>query len=289
MPANIKEIERRIKSVKNTQQITRAMKMVAAAKLRRTQDKLMASRPYGAKLNELLRGLAGASIDHPFLEARDVKRRLVVVVTSDKGLCGGYNSTIVRDTHAYLQANSDGVENVLYLIGRKGRDFFSRRDWPIHTTVDDLGGGIDLARINAVADEAMHQFTTDQVQEVVVIYTRFVSTLRYEPDQFVLLPLSGGDGDDDAEGSGSIRDYIYTPSAEGVLHMLLPKSVRNKVFNAVAEAFTSEHGARMTSMDSATNNAGDMIDTLTLFKNRARQAAITQEISEIVGGADAIA
>lgn len=288
MPANIKEIDKRIRSVRNTQQITRAMKMVAAAKLRRTQERLVASRPYGSKLAELLKGLAGASIPHPFFEQRELKKRLVVVVTSDKGLCGSYNANLIRLAHNHLDGDlkQEGVENLLYLVGRKGSDYFRRRPWPIHARVSDLGGVIDVHRIHQIADEIMDLYLKDEIQEVVVIYTRFKSTLSYVPEHAKLLPLTSEKGEE--ESSSSSLDYIYEPDATTVLHTLLPKSVRNRIFNAIAEAFTSEHGARMTSMGSATDNAGELIDQLVLFRNRARQAAITQEISEIVGGADAI-
>jgi F-type H+-transporting ATPase subunit gamma len=295
VPQNIKEIDKRIRSVRNTQQITKAMKMVAAAKLRRAQDRLTAARPYGRKLSELLAALSGASIEHPFFESREVAHRLVIVISSDKGLCGSYNANIIREAQLWVDANSEGIENELLVIGRKAGDYFKRRSWPLRRVLGDLGGVVDLARINEVADEAMGLYLAGDVQEIVVFYTRFVSTLSYRPESFVLLPLSGKDQDASGDGRGSssdrapARDYIYEPSAAAVLEMLLPKSVRNRLYNAAAEAFTSEHGARMTSMDSATNNAGELIDQLVLFRNRARQAAITQEISEIVGGADAIA
>lgn len=289
MPASLKEIDRRIRSVKNTQQITRAMKMVAAAKLRRAQDKLIAARPYGVKLEELLDGLTGTQIEHPLFEERELRRRYVVVVSSDKGLCGSYNASILREAELWLKAHSDdGVENVIYAVGRKANDFFKRRQWKVEKVVDDLGGAIDVTRFNAVADDLMTRFLQDEVQEIIVFYTRFISTLRHEPTHAVLLPLKPAEPAEPAEPVKS-RDYIYDPSAEAVLAALLPKSVRNRVFNAIAEAATSEHGARMTSMGAATDNAGKMIDSLTLYRNRARQAAITQEISEIVGGANALA
>ena len=291
MPANIKEVDKRIRSVRNTQQITRAMKMVAAAKLRRTQERLVASRPYSNKLEELLEGLTGASVSHPFFEQRELKRRLVLVVTSDKGLCGSYNANLIRLAQTALEGSlaQSGVENVLYCVGRKGADYFRRRHWPIHGRITDMGGVIDIRRIHVLADEIMDLYLKDEFQEVVVFFTHFKSTLSYAPQQGNLLPLSSVDKEADGSGSGSnLREYIYEPDAATVLETLLPKSVRNKVFHAIAEAFTSEHGARMTSMGSATTNAGELIDQLVLFRNRARQAAITQEISEIVGGADAI-
>ena len=288
MPANIKEIDKRIRSVRNTQQITRAMKMVAAAKLRRTQDRLIASRPYGSKLAELLAGLAGASIAHPFFEQREVKRRLVLVVSSDKGLCGSYNANLLRVAHNLLDGklSENGAENVLYCVGRKGNDYFRRRKMNIHKAVTDLGGVIDIERIHQIADEIMDMYVAGDIDEVVCVYTRFKSTLSYVPEHTGVLPLKAEQAD--GEAAGASKDYIYEPDAETVLLTLLPKSVRNKIFNCIAEAFTSEHGARMTSMGSATDNAGELIDQLVLFRNRARQAAITQEISEIVGGADAI-
>ena len=286
MAANIKDLDKRIRSVRNTQQITKAMKMVAAAKLRRTQDRLIAGRPYGDKLTELLAQLASAaSIDHPFLQERELHKRLILVVSSDKGLCGSYNSNILRAAEDWMNAHDD-AENELFIVGRKAREYFRRRRWTIVEAIIDMGGMIDLPRIQGVADELMRRYLADEYQEVVVVYTRFLSTLSYRPSEFRLLPFSTEEAAGDQDGS--TKDYIYEPDAETVLQLLLPKSVRVKVFNALADSFTSEHGARMTSMGSATDNAGELIDQLTLFRNRARQAAITQEISEIVGGADAL-
>ncbi len=286
MPATLKELDRRIRSVKNTQQITRAMKMVAAAKLRRAQDSLMAARPYGEKLDALMADLAGTSVEHPFFEVREVTKRLVVVVTSDKGLCGSYNAGILRETEHWLETLND-ADTELFLVGRKGNDYFKRRRWPILKVIDDLGGTIDLSRFTAIADEVMHLYLSDQYQEIVFVYTKFISTLSSRPVRGVLLPMTT----EELEGEGaqhSQKNYLYEPSAERVLEAILPKSVRNKIYTGLAEAFTSEHGARMTSMGAATDNAGELIDNLTLVRNRARQAAITQEISEIVGGADAL-
>jgi F-type H+-transporting ATPase subunit gamma len=286
VPATLKELDRRIRSVKNTQQITRAMKMVAAAKLRRAQDSLMAARPYGEKLDTLMEGLAGTSIEHPFFEEREVTKRLVVIVCSDKGLCGSYNAGILRETEHWLET-LEGDDNTLFLVGRKGNDYFKRRRWPITRVIDDLGGTIDLSRFTAIADEIMHLYLSDQYQEIVFVYTKFISTLSSKPVRGVLLPMSTAE--ESGEGARAPqKNYIYEPSAERVLEAILPKSVRNKVYTGLAEAFTSEHGARMTSMGAATDNAGELIDNLTLVRNRARQAAITQEISEIVGGADAL-
>jgi len=285
--ANIKDLDKRIRSVRNTQQITKAMKMVAAAKLRRTQDRLLAGRPYGKKLTELLAQLtSAASIDHPFLIARELKKRLVVVISSDKGLCGSYNQGVIRLAYEWMHKHDDAT-NELYIVGRKANDHFKRRPWKIVRAIVDMGGIIELSRIHAVADELMQLYLEDEYQEIVIVHTHFVSTLSYRAQEVQLLPFPKKD---DGEGKEKAsKDYIYEPSAESVLQALLPKSVRVKVFNALAESFTSEHGARMTSMSSATDNAGELIDKLTLFRNRARQAAITQEISEIVGGADALA
>ena len=288
MPASLKELDRRIRSVKNTQQITRAMKMVAAAKLRRAQDKLVAARPYGGKLEELLDGLAGTPIDHPLFDERELRRRYVVVVSSDKGLCGSYNASILREAEDWLKAHDDdGVENVIYAVGRKANDYFKRRKWKIETVVDDLGGVIDVSRFNHIADDLMHRFLEDEVQEIRVFYTRFVSTLRYEATQAALLPLKP------AERQGAEHEDGQTISTSLRRRRSSRPCCRNPCATAcstrIAEAATSEHGARMTSMGAATDNAGKMIDSLTLFRNRARQAAITQEISEIVGGANALA
>jgi len=284
--AHIKDLDKRIRSVRNTQQITKAMKMVAAAKLRRTQGRLVAGRPYGEKLTELLEQLASASsIDHPFFTARELKKRLVVVVSSDKGLCGSYNHNVIRLAHRWLDSHQD-AQNELYIVGRKANEYYRRRPWKIVKTITDMGGLIDLPRIMAAADELMALYLGDSYQEIVVVHTGFVSTLSHRPKAVQILPFPKEE--DEKASDTVVKNYIYEPNAEVVLHRLLPKSVRVKVFNALADSFTSEHGARMTSMSSATDNAGELIDQLTLYRNRARQAAITQEISEIVGGADAL-
>jgi F-type H+-transporting ATPase subunit gamma len=287
VPATTKDLDKRIRSIRNTQQITKAMKMVSAAKLRRTQDRLLAGRPYGSKLTELLNQLASASsIDHPFLVARELEKRLVVVVSSDKGLCGSYNHNVIRLAHTWLEKHDD-AQNELFVVGRKANEYFRRRPWPIVRAIIDMGGLIDLPRIREVAEELMRRYLEDEYQEIVVAHTRFVSALSYRPQLITLLPFPKG-----AQGRGQnapTKNYIYEPNAELVLRRLLPKSVQVKIFDALAESFTSEHGARMTSMSSATDNAGELIDRLTLFRNRARQASITQEISEIVGGANALA
>ena len=286
MAAHIKDLDKRIRSVRNTQQITKAMKMVAAAKLRRTQGRLVAGRPYGEKLTELLEQLASASsIDHPFFTARELKKRLVVVVSSDKGLCGSYNHNVIRLAHRWLDSHQD-AQNELYIVGRKANEYYRRRPWKIVKTITDMGGLIDLPRIMAAADELMALYLGDSYQEIVVVHTGFVSTLSHRPKAVQILPFPKEE--DEKASDTVVKNYIYEPNAEVVLHRLLPKSVRVKVFNALADSFTSEHGARMTSMSSATDNAGELIDQLTLYRNRARQAAITQEISEIVGGADAL-
>lgn len=281
--ASARDIRRRIKSIKSTQQITKAMKMVAAAKLRKSQERVIASRPFAGKIKEVLARLAvsNSGVSHPLLEVRPVKSILYVIITADRGLCGGYNANILRKAHNELSA----LENVsLTTIGRKGRDYFRRRGFDIKTEFVGIGEEIPFSLAREISQILINYYEKQVFDEVYLVFTEFVSAMTQRPTTMKLLPA-----EPPAEGEGSARvDYIYEPSPEELLNELLPTYVETTIYRALLESKASELGAKMTAMSSATEAAADLIDRLTLSLNRARQAAITKEISEIVGGANAL-
>lgn len=281
--AGMRDIKRRIRSVKNTQQITKAMKMVAAAKLRKAQERVIMARPYKGKLKEVLGRLAGASADaeHPLLQKRETKKVAYVVVTADRGLCGGYNANVIR--RANLEVQKSTVDADLVTVGKKGRDFFKRKGLNIANQFLGLGEEISMADAQRLADYLVRSYEEGQYDEVYLVYTEFITAMRQQPVVAKLLPI-----DPPVEQQSDDTEYIYEPDGQEVLNALLPRYVSNQVYQALLEAKASEHGARMTAMGSATDNAAEMIGKLTLTYNRARQAAITREISEIVGGANAL-
>lgn len=280
------DIKRRIRSIQNTQKITKAMKMVAAAKLRRAQEKLLASRPFAAKLNEVLGRLVRGAGDfsHPLLNPAEEGKIGVVVFTGDRGLAGGYNVNIQR----FAQIFMDGLEREdvgLVVLGKKGRDYYRFRGYPIMQDYINIGDVPTFIQAKELAKQLTAWYQDGTLREVHLFYQKFVSPIQQIPKHVQLLPIMP-----DMEGTDSkeTTEYIYEPSKEGVLGQLLPSYVEIQVYQALLEAKSGEAGARMTAMDSATDNAQEMIEKLTLSYNRARQAAITKEISEIVGGADAL-
>ncbi len=281
--ASARDIRRRIKSIKSTQQITKAMKMVAAAKLRKSQERVIASRPFAAKIKEVLARLAisNSGVSHPLLEVRPVKNVLYVIITADRGLCGGYNANVLRKAHSELAA----LQNVsLTTIGRKGRDYFRRRGFDIKTEFVGIGEEIPYSLAREISQILINYYEKQVFDEVYLVFTEFVSAMTQRPTTMKLLPA-----EPPAEGEGAARvDYIYEPTPEELLNELLPTYVETTVYRALLESKASELGAKMTAMSSATDAAADLIDRLTLSLNRARQAAITKEISEIVGGANAL-
>ena len=287
--AGIKIINKRIRSVKSTQQITKAMKMVSAAKLRRAQDRLIAGRPYSGKLMQLLQRLAGAgSADHPLFEQREVKTRLYVVVTSDKGLCGAYNMNVIRSAETAMKADVEaGIAVQVYAVGRRCRDYFKKRDFEMVRSHDDFGGAASDKKARTITDFVVAQFLEGLVDEVRLGYAEFITTLTQRPTVGTCLPISPPEATEEDE-TGVELDYIWEPNKEEIYAALLPQYLHNRVYIMLCEAYASEHGARMTSMSAATENAGELIDALTLKRNRERQAAITQELTEIVGGAAAL-
>lgn len=284
--AGKRDIIRRIRADKSIQQITKAMKMVAAASLRRAQGKVVAARPYAGTLQDMLLRLVGSdvSLEHPLTEARPVKKTAYVVITGDRGLAGSYNVNIIRKASAALKEAT--TEVALVPIGRKGRDFFRRRGWSFAREITGLGEEPSFAQARQIAQMLVNMFLSGEVDEVRLIYTEFISALQQRPADVYLLPIVPPAGQ--GQQSAAPREYIYEPSAGDVLGTLLPKYVEMQVYRMILESKAAEHGARMTAMASATDSAGEMIAKLTLAYNQARQAAITREISEIVGGAEAL-
>jgi len=262
--------------------------MVAAAKLRRAQERLMAARPYSTKLRALLQRLAEAGGDsHPLFEQREVRRRIFVVVTSDKGLCGAYNMNVIRAAqHGIDDSIAAGVETSVYAVGRRARDYFAKRDYNVVASHVDFGGVASDDKARMINDMVVKLFLDGDVDEVKLAYAEFVSTMTQRPAVNTCLPISPPESEDEDEGTAV--DYIWEPGRAAIYAALLPQYLRNTIYITLCESYASEHGARMTSMSAATKNAGEMIDALTLQRNRERQAAITQEISEIVGGANAL-
>jgi len=281
--ASLRDIKRRIRSVESTQQITKAMEMVAAAKLRRAQERLEAARPYGHKLKEMLENLAGVAADtqHPLFEKREVRNRILVVVTSDKGLAGSYNSTIIRRAEAFLRRKNE-PETRLITIGRKGGEYFKRRPVTILRSYDDVGDKVDLFKARTISREIMGFFLSGEADEILVLATRFISAMSRSVSLETYLPI------EPPAGKTEVTNYIFEPDAASIFAHLLPRYVGNRMLMVLLESSASEHGARMIAMGSASKNAREMIDRLTLQRNRARQASITKEISEIVGGAEAL-
>ena len=292
--AGVKILNKRIRSVKNTQQITKAMKMVAAAKLQRSQGKMLAARPYSHKLTELMQQLAGkAEISHPLFEVRPVANRLFIVITSDKGLCGSYNMNVLKLAQKTVDASvAEGVATQVYTVGRKAFEFFSRRGYTVFAKHTDFGGEANSDRGNLVGNAAVGAFVDATFDEVRVVFSAFVSTMTQRPVEQPLLPIApeavAADAAEGEAAASANQDYIWEPSQEEMFASLLPLYLKNRVFMTLSEAFTSEHAARMTSMSAATENAGEMIEALTLQRNRERQAAITSELLDIVGGANAL-
>jgi F-type H+-transporting ATPase subunit gamma len=286
--ATLRDIQRRIRSVQSTQKITRAMKLVAAAKLRRAQERILAARPYANKMAELLGNLvSGAENDgHPLLEQREGPRRQIVIITADRGLAGAFNSNVLRRAVELIRESSV-AEVTLVVVGRKARDFFRRRP---HTIKRDMIGFWDrLAYSHAceLADYFMQQYLDDEVDEVYLLYNEFRSVAVQRPVRVRLLPIPRAETAA-GEGPTEVVDYIYEPGPAAILGDLLPRHVRMQVYRALMESVAGEYGARMTAMEAATKNAKEMIDVLTIQYNKARQEKITKELLDIVGGAEAL-
>jgi F-type H+-transporting ATPase subunit gamma len=286
--ATLKTIRKRISSVRNTQQITKAMKMVSAAKLRRAQDAAVAARPYAEKMSELLRNVAArvSAEAHPLLQARQEQKVDLVLFTSDRGLCGGYNANLIRAAEAFIRQQTGAKEIQLVLVGRKGADYFRRRRATIAERYTDVLYKAPDELAAEVAQKLIGRLLSGETDAVYVLYSRFRSALSQVPTLEKLLPVALRESVNlDAQQQ---VEYLYEPGVQRLLESLLPQVTVVAVQRALLEATASEHGARMTAMDSASSNAAKMIGSLTLQMNRARQASITRELMEIVGTAEAL-
>ena len=288
--ASLRDIRKRIRSVKSTQQITKAMKMVAAAKLRKAQDAIIAARPYAKSLDQMIADLAARSegLAHPLLMNRPVKKVDLVVLTSDRGLAGGFNSNIIRRVTRFLYENKSVYEEVrLVTIGRKGNEFFKRRDVTILRDYAGLYSRVNFRTASEVAESASQRFLNGETDAVFIVYNEFITAISQKIVLNQVLPLQSLAAEGNA-GTSSMVDFKYEPSREAVLDRLVPQAIAIKIYRALLESVASEQGARMSAMENATNNASDMISKLTLHYNRTRQAVITKELMEIVSGAEAL-
>ena len=286
--ANLKSIKKRIVSVKNTRQITKAMKMVSAAKLRRAQENVVAARPYAKKLSEVLQRLAQSQEGdgHPLLEKRTAERALVVLVTSDRGLCGGFNANISKAAERFIkERQGDYAEISLLTIGRKGYEFLKNRQ-TIRKNYTGVLSSLNYQTAAMLAQEVIEGYLAADYDEVFLLYNAFRSVMSQDITLQQLLPITPPEAA--GEAAEIAQEYIYEPSKGELLGELLPKYIEVTMFKAMLESIASEHGARMTAMDSASKNATEMIGKLTLVYNRARQAAITTELMEIISGAESI-
>ena len=284
MPSLI-DIRRRIRSVKNTQQITKAMKMVSAAKLRRAQERALAARPYSKILQQMLENVAEAAAqsdagEHPLLAIRPENRILIVVITADSGLAGGFNANLIRLAHRFADEHH-GKQLTFETIGKKGRDYFKRREFNIRNAHVDIFRHLKLEDAEKIADSIIDMFSQAEIDAVYLFGNEFKSVMAAKLTSMRLLPI-------EVPKTAATVDYIYEQKPEELLGSLLPRYVRMQIFRALLESIAAEHAARMTAMDAATSNASDVIDRLTLYMNRVRQASITREIIEIVSGAAAL-
>lgn len=292
--ANLKEVKNRINSVKSTQQITKAMKMVAASKLRRAQDRIIQMRPYAEKLSAILQNVSSGSdqISSAYNVEREVNSVLIIIVSSDKGLAGAFNSNVIRAANYLMQTQYKEIveNNKLYLlpVGKKAVDYYSRRKANLITDYTGIFSGLSFEKAREVAEFAMENFSNGRFDRVVLIYNEFknVATQIIRNEQF--LPVVKKEEKEENNTAANI-DYIFEPSKEYIIEELIPTSIKVQLYKSLLESNAAEHGARMTAMDKATDNAGELLKSLKLTYNRTRQAAITKEILEIVGGAEALA
>ena len=284
--ANLKEIKSRITSIGSTMQITSAMKMVSAAKLKRAQDAITQMRPYANKLTELLVNLS-SSLDSSdqggFSEKREIKKVLIVTVTSNRGLCGGFNANVIKKASSLSQNKFKDFKVHFLSIGKKSTDFFRKNDFNLISSHDDVFTNLNYESISEIAINIMDYFNSGEFDKVILVYNQFKNAATQIVMNENYLPVENTEGSE-----SSIGDYIFEPGKEEIVSELIPKSLKTQLFKAVLDSHASEHGARMTAMHKATDNAGDLKKELTLTYNKARQAAITAEILEIVGGAEAL-
>ena len=285
--ASPREIKRRIRSVTNMAQVTRAMEMVSAAKMRKAQQRVLASRPYSERLEAVIADLAALRLDDenaaafPLLEQREVKRAAIIIITPDRGLNGALNSNLIRRASRYIVTEA-GVPVEVIAAGKKGRDFMVRTQQEVVASFVGLGDNVTLDEVRPIADVALQDFYAGKVDAVYVLYARYINTLTQRPEVRQILPIQ-----QPAE-SGAYQDYIFEPGPETVLADLLPRYIEIQLYQAILESTASEHSARMVAMRAATDNARELVGDLQLSLNKARQAQITREVSEIAAGANAV-
>jgi F-type H+-transporting ATPase subunit gamma len=283
--ASLKDLRRRIRATKSMQQIFKAMEMVAAAKLRRAQQRAQAASPYSKKISDMLANLSGAAaeLEHPLFKAREVKTTALVLITADRGFAGAYNTAVLRVAEQRLkQATPGSVQCVV--VGRKGRDYLRRRGYPVLAAHTDLPGEASLELARQITNDLTERYIRGEVDRVEILYTHFVNAIVRKVLTETFLPIGAGTTEQ-AAGGGTA---IFEPNAESIFAELLPRYATAKLYASLADSLASEHSARMVAMGSARKNAGELVDALTLTRNRLRQAAITREISELVGGAEAL-
>lgn len=283
--ASLRDIRKRIASVKNTQKITNAMKMVAAAKLRRAEENVTAARPFAEKMREVLMSLAVRTdpTAHPMLESREPRKALLILITADRGLCGGFNSNLIRRAEAFIkEMTGKGIGVDLLTVGRKGNDYFRRRPITIVKPFSNVMNNVSYELAGDIVAEAAKRFTDGEYEEVYVLFNRFRTAVTQILTLRRLLPVAP------EEPAPRQLEYLYEPSEEELIEAILPRYVQTQVFTALLDSVASEQGARMTAMEAATSNAEEMIYKLTLKANRMRQESITTELMEIVGGAEAL-
>jgi len=283
--ANLKEIRNRISSIGSTMKITSAMKMVSAAKLKKAQDAIIAMRPYSKKLSELLSNLS-ATLDAEdggtYTEQREPNKILIVAITSNRGLCGGFNSSVIKSVRKIINTKFAGKEVQILTIGKKGNDLLSK-EFKIYANKGEVFDDLTFNNVAVIAEDIMLQFTSGQFDKVEIVYNQFKNAATQILVEESFLPITPPDKENITQ-----TDYIFEPSKKEIVEGLIPKSLKTQLFKAVRDSYASEHGARMTAMHKATDNATELRDDLLLIYNKARQAAITNEILEIVGGAEAL-
>ncbi|GAE92500.1 ATP synthase gamma chain [Gracilibacillus boraciitolerans JCM 21714] len=285
--ASLRDIKTRINSTQKTKQITKAMHMVSASKLSKAEDFAKAFNPYSDKIKEVVNSIAGSGQDaeHPMLEHREVKKTAYFVIASDRGLAGPFNSGVLREVYRTIQQRHQSKEEYAVItIGKMARDFFKKREMPVLKEITGLSDQPNFADIKDLTSETIQLFIDGEIDELVIVYNHFISAISQEVTSKKLLPLS----ELKEESAGTTSSYEYEPNQQEILNVLLPQYAESLIFGAILDSKASEHAARMTAMKSATDNAEDIIDDLSLQYNRARQAEITQEIAEIVGGAAAL-
>ena len=287
----LRDIRKRLKAIQSTKKITAAMKMVAAAKMRKVQDRMLNFRPYAARMETVLSDLARVAEReiHPLLALRMKKTVEVVVLTSDKGLCGAFNTNILKAAYKYIDGlKKENVEVSLSVVGRKSRDFFRRRNIPMRNQWIGLSGRISYANAQEIAGNLIEGYTGEAFDEVVVIYNEFKSMIAQKVTMMKLLPVGNLEGGEEKKEPSMTADYLYEPSRAAIFERLLPKYIEIQIYRALLESSAAEEAARMAAMENATKNCSELITKVTLLANKVRQASITKELMDIVGGVEAL-